>query len=172
MFHRPKPQRLPPDGGREPRHGPHARQLGKSQHGTPRARFVAKGQPPRALPRGQLHDAYRHERQRRQRPMGLGVFRPRIFRRGQVDRGKPCLGRHEQPHVLPQALAGREERYPQGRLRHHRTGAQRQWSFRQRPRTGFHPRHQPHGLALCDHQGDRRGGNRLQLRRIPAPFRP
>lgn len=36
---------------------------------------------------------------------GLGVFRPRIFRRGQADRGKPCLGRHEQPHVLPQALA-------------------------------------------------------------------
>ena len=42
-----------------------------------------------------------------------------------------------------------------------RTGTQRQWSFRQWPRTGFHTRHQPHGLAPCDHQGDGRGGNRL-----------
>ena len=101
MFHRPKLQELPPDGGREPRHGPHARQSGKGQYGTPCARFVAEGQPPRALPRGKLHDAYRHERQRRQRPMGLGILCPRVFRRKQADRGKPRLGRHEQPHVLP-----------------------------------------------------------------------
>ena len=46
MFHRPKPQRLPPDGGREPRHGPHTRQLGKANTARPVPGSSRKGNHP------------------------------------------------------------------------------------------------------------------------------
>ena len=46
MFHRPKLQELPPDGGREPRHGPHARQSGKANTARPVPGSSRKGNHP------------------------------------------------------------------------------------------------------------------------------